>query len=322
MMTPLLRSVTSRLNRIINSLLRKPMPERIQNKVTLEESDILKFWGLLNINQYGNSSTNPALSLKNDHNFPHNMQEMFKSQILNYFPSFGSQIDIIHELLTIQLTTLFSQFISDPTTFESPVIVKESNIPNAGLGIFSTKPLNAGEIVALYPGTSYLPSEHHKLQGFPSNTSPYITCRFDNIIIDASKEAQVLTDSYSKDSKDLLFPRGNPLAIGQFFNHPPNKTLPTVFPVSFDFTDIFWELNLDALIPNKPYSKSVWSQMTDATIGTTLSSKVTRSLVFIVSNDTEQQCELFFNYRYNPRIDLPDWYSPVNVVEDHQRWNI
>ncbi|EDO39115.1 predicted protein [Nematostella vectensis] len=47
---------------------------------------------------------------------------------------------------------------------------------------------------------------------------------------------------------------------------------------------------------------------------------VLRSVVYVTTNHVHNQ-ELFVNYRLNPAIKLPEWYTPVDRKEDLRRWN-
>ncbi len=63
-------------------------------------------------------------------------------------------------------TKFILMFSSDP--WESEMVeVRESNIPNAGQGLFAKQDLEEGTIIALFQVTSYITLEHCKLtQGF------------------------------------------------------------------------------------------------------------------------------------------------------------
>ena len=49
------------------------------------------------------------------------------------------------------------------------------------------------------------------------------------------------------------------------------------------------------------------------------SSKDIFCLLLVASRDIENE-ELLLNYRLSPGADRPDWYSPVDSVEDKRRW--
>ena len=48
-------------------------------------------------------------------------------------------------------------------------------------------------------------------------------------------------------------------------------------------------------------------------------SKDVLCLLLLASRDIENE-ELLLNYRLSPGAERPDWYSPVDSVEDKRRW--
>ena len=42
-------------------------------------------------------------------------------------------------------------------------------------------------------------------------------------------------------------------------------------------------------------------------------------LLLIASRDIENE-ELLLNYRLSPGAERPDWYTPVDAVEEKRRW--
>jgi len=44
-----------------------------------------------------------------------------------------------------------------------------------------------------------------------------------------------------------------------------------------------------------------------------------RGLVVIAIKPIQDE-ELFLNYRYNPKLPVPDWYVPVDKHEAYARW--
>lgn len=43
-------------------------------------------------------------------------------------------------------------------------------------------------------------------------------------------------------------------------------------------------------------------------------------MVFVAVRDLENE-EAFFNYRYNPNIERPAWYAPVDAAQEKSRWS-
>lgn len=46
-----------------------------------------------------------------------------------------------------------------------------------------------------------------------------------------------------------------------------------------------------------------------------------QSLVMVATRPISNGEELFVNYRFNPTMDLPDWYHHVDLDEDRRRWS-
>lgn len=44
-----------------------------------------------------------------------------------------------------------------------------------------------------------------------------------------------------------------------------------------------------------------------------------KGLAFVAVQPMQDQ-EIFLNYRLNPQVQKPAWYTPVDVEEDKRRW--
>ncbi|DBA03261.1 TPA: hypothetical protein N0F65_011620 [Lagenidium giganteum] len=169
--------------------------------------------------------------------------------------------------------------------------VAPSTVKGAGNGVILNGQASIGSVVALFPGTVYLP-EHYKkpehMREIAGNV--YARARFDSAIIDAKNERPT--------------PR-NQLAVAHMINHPPSGEAPNVMPFSFDFpiTEPFTSDEFRPLIPNsfveQPSRLAMFGKRT-----------LVHGLAFIASTDIKDGQELFLNYRYNPNNPLPDWYTP------------
>ncbi|GLD91639.1 hypothetical protein PINS_up000172 [Pythium insidiosum] len=179
--------------------------------------------------------------------------------------------------------------------------VEPSSVPNAGEGVKLNGHLSIGSVVALFPGTVYLP-EHfkkpHYLKEISNNV--YARARFDSIIIDAKNESST--------------PR-NPLAVAHKINHPPAELGPNVMPFAFDFPpeEPFESPEYQRMIPNSfvemPSRLAMFGKRA-----------LVHGLVFITTAEINDGEELFLNYRYNPNNPFPDWYTPVDLESDREMW--
>jgi hypothetical protein len=46
-----------------------------------------------------------------------------------------------------------------------------------------------------------------------------------------------------------------------------------------------------------------------------------RTIVLVALEDIDTDQELFLNYRLNPALQRPSWYSAVDLKEDLRRWS-
>ncbi|TYZ59529.1 hypothetical protein PybrP1_003447 [[Pythium] brassicae (nom. inval.)] len=178
--------------------------------------------------------------------------------------------------------------------------VEASSIATAGDGVKLLGKAPIGSVVALFPGTVYLPEHFKKVQHLREiSDNPYARARFDSVVIDAKRESSS--------------PR-NPLAVAHKINHPPAGAKPNVMPFSFDFPpeEPFTRAEFERLIPNSFVEMpSRWSMFGKRAL--------VHGLAFIATADIEDE-ELFLNYRYNPNNPLPEWYTPVDIESDREMW--
>ncbi|KAF0694349.1 Aste57867_14760 [Aphanomyces stellatus] len=178
--------------------------------------------------------------------------------------------------------------------------VRDSTIPGAGRGLFLDGHAPAGTAIAFYPGTVYLSEHYRKKYLHVVSNNPFARARFDGAIIDASEAA---------------IPHVNPFALAQMINHPPAETMPNVIPMAFDFPpeEPFTSEPHHSFIPNRfvhpPSMLAMYGKRS-----------LVHSLVLVALNDIQDE-EVFLNYRYNPSMEYPDWYTPVNRDEDLKMWS-
>jgi len=214
--------------------------------------------------------------------------------------------------------------------------VDESCIEGAGQGVFVSSEVEAGTVVALYPGKVYLPFQVNRLEdevhrqrgsqaegaamqayydlfGTPDNRNPHVVQRFDGVTINGRDGSVSHKPNY--------------FAVGHKINHPPKGLMPNVMVCPFDFTTQFMErldrtsANLRTYIPNDHYKNTAvtpswWWRLTDRSI-------FVQSLLFVTTRPIRSGEELLVNYRFNPQLSesWPSWYHPVDVDEDERRWS-
>lgn len=209
--------------------------------------------------------------------------------------------------------------------------------PSAGDGVFVSGRVQAGRVVALYPGMVYLPFQVQRITdafyreraadytgaqqrfedlfGTEENRNIYATQLMDGTIINAALG--------SVSVKPNLF------AVGHKVNHPPKGAEPNVMLCPF----VFRKSMVDRLergghefrnyIPNMYFKDPAvspnwwWYLAADNDV-------LIRSLAYVSTRPIEDNEELFVNYRFDPNhgaVNLPEWYHPVDSEEDQMRWS-
>eukprot|EP00794_Sanderia_malayensis_P008146 gene8146-9017_t len=179
----------------------------------------------------------------------------------------SEEINTLNESKIIQdLSNIFEEFHSNVVeknaikdVFGFEIERKESNIKNAGYGVFVTSGcIPANHIAALYPGTVYYPSDPLLLQ---SIANPYILRCLDGLMIDGNSRGISKYIFRSCAGRDMIGPyqscdiswltdiHRNPLAIGQYVN---NQTLSLPANVVYQEVDIpvSFPLHLRKYLPN------------------------------------------------------------------------
>jgi len=198
----------------------------------------------------------------------------------------------------------------------------------AGQGLYVDGCARLGSIVAFWPGVAYSPADILRLPNGMrrfQHDGPKIL-RFDGVLLDASTLHVVPPDAVAC-----------PLMLAHKANHPPEGTRPNVMPCPVDFSDAV-PRELEQLLPNvrAPEAEarlklprpppSSWQESFDELVRDNVADLADegdgtpmRGLAFIAMRDIVDE-EVFHNYRLNPAIKYPPWYSPVDVEEDKLRW--
>ena len=160
--------------------------------------------------------------------------------ILNY-----GTLPTIHPLAGISSSSSSS---SIPTN--CAIIVKPSTIPNAGYGLFSTRNILRGEIVAVYPGILHgntassgkyigenmgifdrnddVSMEEEEIRNETNvRKSNYVLRRGDGICVDAG-------DYITTNDITELKTRFSKYSLGHFANHPPKGSTPSIIEVGLN----------------------------------------------------------------------------------------
>ena len=193
--------------------------------------------------------------------------------------------------------------------------VASSSIPGAGRGLYLRGSAPAGTVVCLYPGVVYLPLDLTNVKtpeeveatfGVGNNN---LLSRFDGTVIDAN---------------DFMVPDDprpaleNPFASGQFINHASTSAGANVLSCSYNFPS-------DEKLPDgfpkhlHPYMPNRYAVPPGLVSLLQTNGAVGMSVAFVTTRDVADE-ELLANYRLNPNLGLPEWYTPIDEDEDARRW--
>lgn len=75
---------------------------------------------------------------------------------------------------------------------------------------------------------------------------------------------------------------------------------------------------MTAYMPNVMYQEQT-PQDTQETAEQAVQPSATKGIAFVATRELQDE-ELLLNYRLNPQVHKPDWYSPIDVEEDKRRW--
>ena len=182
----------------------------------------------------------------------------------------------------------------------------------AGFGVVVEGFVPAGSVVCIYPGKIWWPGTY---AGPPDNE--YAISRYDGVIVDAlhwdtkaresamQQHARLEAGASGKPEAEERF--RNPFALGSFVNHPPPGEQPNVMQVPYEFKkDLRY-------VPHEMGSDRRPLYMLDSFLDST------PSIVLIATRNLRDE-ELFLNYRFNPALPYPDWYSQPDLEEATRRW--
>jgi len=185
---------------------------------------------------------------------------------------------------------------------------------DAGDGVFVRGAAAAGSVVALYPGDVYAPEQldDKTVEQLFAGGNDFVIGRYDRTFIDGASVGAA----------------PNPLGVGHLINHPPPGTEPNVVQFAFDFSSDDAKAGRGAppplpahlryLIPNQ-FATSTNSIKHLLVERARRPAVLVPSLVLVTTRAVQDE-ELFLNYRLNPKLPAPEWYTSVDPEEDRRRW--
>lgn len=285
-------------------------------------------------------------------------------------PSFETQVSTVQKyLFRCMLTTLRSteEIVQDDETMEDieerikekhgfvPKVLR-SSIPDAGKGLHIEGKAKAGTLIALYPGTCYMPSDLKWMPNYPEITknNDYLIWRYDGIVIDGKdaiddnevnkepvddidQDVPVAMDQEEDEVRANEDPAEcvmHPFCYGHMANHPPPRVAPNCLQFMFNMPMRPDLKGLHHLIPNAYYSTpkgnmlerllNIGIQQRVPSVSSLLSTSTgyhaIPTLMLIATRDLEDE-EVFMNYRFNPNANnIPSWYHDCDPESSKRRW--
>ena len=233
-----------------------------------------------------------------------------------------------------------------------PAEVRRSRVPNAGHGLFATRRVARGELVAVYAGV-YTPPAPPVTPGadgvsilipraVPGDDGRYVVHLPAGGYLDGAEHA-----ARARTRADAGACAG--WGVAALANHPPEGRAPNVEAVEVRWEETRtpgWTRERDGETLDDPgdadarrsrSSTSPWERAARASLNPTTSatwyvdgatgeaakvppSVPTRGLAFLARREMEPGEEVFFDYRLDPGDeDLPEWYRPTDPEE---RWRV
>lgn len=210
-------------------------------------------------------------------------------------------------------------------------VIRQSHIPSAGRGVFIEGVAKAGEVCALYPGMSFLPSQLRRANVTPSD---YAISRYDGVTIDGAADVSLdLSDIFEEHNVDIYEKQlVHPFANGHLINHPARGNQPNALQFMIDLDIGALPSGLRELVPveNSTFAISYLDRLENLGVRQRVSGvemflrpipdeRIRRTMAIVALRDITEE-ELFINYRFNPAIQAPDWYHDCDPQSSERRW--
>lgn len=220
------------------------------------------------------------------------------------------------------------------------VQVSESSLPNAGDGVHVIGKATRGSVVAIYPGLvgtqEHLEEIMMELDRDACNDGGEglndIVVRFDGVVIDGSVDVTSIHENdkstwkwfYSPDTRATHANLGtvaHPYAVGHRINHANLSGDVNVIQLAFDYPIEEFPEYLRPYVPNRLF-KTGWlsAGFTGWLVRNGKKASLAHTLVYVATRDIEDE-EIFVDYRLNPELGYPEWYTPLDEDEAARRWS-
>ena len=273
-------------------------------------------------------------------------------QVISNSPetTFETQIDVVKKHLhhkIVQSLSLLKNHDCDEYTagirdrFGFVPRTLSSGIQGAGHGLYIDGKVQCGDLIALYPGLCYLPSDLTYLPNFPRITSDneYLIWRYDGIVIDGKaavqqRESSIRTkETYSHNLKTVF--AEHPFSQGHMVNHPPPHGEPNCLQFMVNIPNTRNMSPIRPFVPNvvfEPSRRAVFDSLSNigskqrvpslfAFESVTHSSSCIPTLALIATKEICDE-EVFMNYRLHPAApDVPAWYHDCDPASSKRRWS-
>lgn len=203
--------------------------------------------------------------------------------------------------------------------------VRDSTVEGGGRGVFVQGCVKRGQLVSLYPGVAYMPSEVRLMDG----VNDYFISRYDGVVIDGASEVELDVSALGDVQTEHL---EHPFAVGHLINHPPQGKKPNVLQFMVDLDARRLSSKARCLIPIKNYetTRNTFERIENRAYRERVPSAsrfvqegfhVRKTIALVAMEDLVEGDEVFMDYRFNPEIQqVPQWYHPCDTDENSRRW--
>eukprot|EP00944_MAST-04C_sp_MAST-4C-sp1_P006705 g6705.t1 len=238
--------------------------------------------------------------------------------------------------------------------------VQQSEIPNAGPGLFLEGSAVAGTVICMYPGIVYL--KEYVVSGDtdgmfgPDDSGTYTMGRYDGSIFNGDCEPQWHPSPVSyghlirhptgilpltEDHRGLPRVLGKPNVMSCPFNYPEldsgsSKTQRSIFSRLKDAPDekqatptaanVDIEKYLDKGTIGKKFPKEFQAYIPNTyykppVLLSTQEAKESYTFgIALIATENIKDEEIYLDYRYNPHLETPSWYKTIDEETAQRRW--
>lgn len=192
--------------------------------------------------------------------------------------------------------------------------------------------VRAGDVISIYPGASYLPSQMRLVHGQGLEMGDYCISRYDGVMIDGSIDVEIdvsqsLPSTGGREDSQLV----HPFANAHIINHPAAGSTPNALQFMLDIDTAALPTAVKPLVPvqNSDLPVSYLENLENLSLRQRVpgveffvqrpADRVLRTVVIVALKDLADE-EVFIDYRFNPEVQWPKWYVECKGGGGARRW--